>query len=159
MFDEDDAYFTGPALTSEMVQGAEAFLGVRLPASYLELLGERNGGVPKLRCVMTPFATSWAQDHIKIDAILGIGGDSGIDSTGGLGSPDLIREWGYPDIGVVVCDTPSAGHDTVMLDYRSSGPRGEPAVAYIDEDRVPRLIAPTFAEFLTALTDCPPPQL
>lgn len=36
---------------------------------------------------------------------------------------------------MVICDTPSAGHDTVMLDYSECGPEGEPSVAYIDEDR------------------------
>jgi len=42
---------------------------------------------------------------------------------------------------VVICDTPSAGHDTVMLDYTDCAVDGEPAVAYIDEDRVPRRVA------------------
>ena len=95
----------------------------------------QNGGVPTRRCYRTEFETSWAPNYFEIAGILGIG-VRGIEN-----SAYMIREWGYPDIGIVFCDTPSAGHDTVMLDYRSSS--SEPAVAYI--------VAPTFAEFLQRL--------
>jgi hypothetical protein len=49
---------------------------------------------------------------------------------------------------------PSAGHDTVMLDYSTCDTEGEPAVVYIDEDRIPKLLAPSFAEFLGGLYVC-----
>lgn len=150
----DSDYFTGPPVTAEAVQAAERSLGVRLPASYVALLGERNGGAPKLECFPTPFATSWAPDHIAIDAILGVGGEWGIDDNS-LGSRSMIEEWGYPDVGVVICSTPSAGHDTVMLDYRQCGPEGEPGVMYVDEDRAPQRIAGSFEEFIAALMECP----
>lgn len=149
---EDSDYYTGPSLNEEMVRGAEAELGVRLPRAYLDLLSVRNGGTPRNQCVPTPFPTSWAPDHFQITGILGLGGEWGIDSD--TGSKYLVPEWGYPDIGIVVCDTPSAGHDTVMLDYTDCGPNGEPAVAYIDEDRVPRRVADSFAAFIDALVPC-----
>jgi hypothetical protein len=157
-FDDEDDYFTGPPLTQEAIGTAELHLGVRLPASYLALLAERNGGVPRLTCFPTAFPTSWASDHIGIDAILGIGGERGIDSPVG-GSRYMVAEWGYPDIGVVIVDTPSGGHDTVMLDYSECGPDGEPAVVYVDEDRVPRRIAETFADFIVGFMECPPVDL
>jgi SMI1-KNR4 cell-wall len=153
VFEEND-YYTGPQLDAEMVRRAEAHLGVRLPHSYVNLLYRRNGGVPRRRCYATQFSTSWAADHIEITAVRGIGGEWGIDSASGLGSIDMIAEWGYPEIGVVICDMPSAGHDTVMLDYSESGPEGEPAVAYVDEDRIPRRIADSFEEFLMRLAPC-----
>lgn len=78
---------------------------------------------------------------------------SGID--GVYGSRYLVVEWGYPDIGLVLCETPSGGHDTVMLDYRASGPLGEPRVAYVDEDRSDVVIAETFSDFIANLIDCP----
>ncbi|WP_444963434.1 SMI1/KNR4 family protein [Nocardiopsis sp. M1B1] len=149
---EDSDYYTGPPLDGEMVRRAEADLGVRLPRGYVEVLLLRNGGTPRRRCYPTPFPTSWADDHFEISGIRGIGGDWGIDSASDGGSPYLVTEWGYPEIGVVVCDTPSGGHDTVMLDYSGCGPAGEPAIAYIDEDRVPRRIARSFGEFLARLT-------
>ncbi len=40
-----------------------------------------------------------------------------------------------------------------MLDYSGDGP--EPSIVYVDEDREPRRIADTFAEFLANLVDCP----
>jgi hypothetical protein len=153
-FFEDDDYYTGPPVTAELIAAAEATLGVRLPSAYLALLRERNGGVPRRRCFLTPFGTSWAPDRFEISAVLGVGGGGGIDSSAGVGSRDLIHEWGYPNIGVVVCDTPSGGHDTVMLDYRrTDSSDGEPSVVYVDEDRVPREIASSFGGFVEGLVD------
>lgn len=150
MFENDD-YYTGPPVDAEMVQHAERRLGLRLPRAYLDVLAQQNGGVLTRRRFPTDFATSWAPDHFEVRALLGIGGDWGIDAESGLGSSDQIKEWGYPDIGIVVCDTPSGGHDAVMLDYSGCGRCGEPAVVYVDEDRVPRRVAASFAQFIASL--------
>lgn len=151
---EDSDYYTGPPLDSGMVRRAEEELGVLLPRRYVEVLHVRNGGTPRNRCCPTSFPTSWADDHFEISGIRGIGGPWGIDPASGAGSAYLIAEWGYPDIGVVICDTPSGGHDTVMLDYSECGPEGEPSVVYVDEDRVPRRVAKSFDEFLVRLVSC-----
>jgi hypothetical protein len=58
-FFADDDYYSGPVLTPDLIVLAEARLGYRLPAAYLQLLGERNGGVPLRRCFKTNVATSW----------------------------------------------------------------------------------------------------
>ncbi|WP_280892706.1 SMI1/KNR4 family protein [Streptomyces sp. LBL] len=154
---EDGDFYTGPPLSADMISRAQQALGLQLPSSYAAVLSEKNGGVLKRRRYPTEFATSWAADHFEIRALLGIGGKWGIDSLSGLGSADLIAEWGYPEIGVAICDMPSGGHDAVMLDYSESGPNGEPSVAYIDEDRVPRTVAGSFEEFLSRLVPCSPP--
>jgi hypothetical protein len=151
---EDSDYYTGPPLDSDMIRRAEEDLGVRLPRAYVEVLLLRNGGTPRKRCYPTSFPTSWADGHFEISGIRGIGGVWGIDSSSGRGSSYLIAEWEYPEIGVVICDMPSGGHDTVMLDYSDCGPEGEPAVAYIDEDRIPRRVAQSFDEFLARLAPC-----
>ncbi|WP_326566303.1 SMI1/KNR4 family protein [Amycolatopsis rhabdoformis] len=132
---------------SNLIGAAERALGVRLPRSYLDALA--SGAVLDGRRCPTPFPTSWAADHFEVAALLGIGGPDGID--GEFGSAYLVEEWEYPDIGVVICQTPSGGHDIVMLDYTACGPTGEPFVAFIDEDRVPRRVAGSFAEFLAKL--------
>jgi hypothetical protein len=151
---ESSDYYTGRQLDEAMVRRAEEDLGLRLPRSYVEVLFTRNGGTLRRRCFPTNFPTSWAGDHFEVKGLRGIGGKWSIDSTGGKGSAYLIREWEYPDIGVVICTTPSGGHDTVMLDYSRSGPEGEPAVAYVDEDRVPRRISGNFEGFLFGLLTC-----
>jgi len=151
-FIEDD-YFTGPLLNDELVRNAEHALGVRLPRRYLELLRERNGGVPSCRCIPVEGPTSWAENHVEVLALRGIAGQWGIDAPG-LGSKHMIDEWGYPSIGVVICEMPSGGHDAVMLDYSKCGPTGEPSVAYIDEDRSVCTIAGSFSEFLSKLEPC-----
>jgi hypothetical protein len=143
---EGSAYFTGPRLTEELVRQAEERLGYTLPAAYLGVLRVRNGGRPTRPCVKTPFATSWASNHFEIEAILGIGGRWDIDSDEVISSPAMIEEWGYPRIGIVICEMPSAGHDAVMLDHAGRG--SEPTVVYIDDDRVSRAVAPSFASFV-----------
>lgn len=107
-FEADDVY-TGPPLDAELLHRAQQALHVQLPRAYIELLTRRNGGVPRRRCFPTDFSTSWASDHFEIRALLGVGGDWGIDSESGQGSKVMIAEWGYPGVGLVVCDMPSGG--------------------------------------------------
>lgn len=151
-FFTDNGHHSGPPVTDDMIVAAEATIGYRLPRAYLKLLHERNGGIPIRRCFPTTTKTSWAEDHIEISSILGIGSEQGID--GALGSAYLIHEWDYPDVGVVLCDTPSGGHDTVMLDYSACGRCGEPEVIYVDEDRRALRIAATFSDFVDGLIVC-----
>jgi hypothetical protein len=149
-------YFTGPHLTDEMIRAAEQLLGYKLPESYLRLIRVRNGGSPRRRCFPTQVPTSWAKDHIQISGIRGIGGEWGIDSED-LGSRYMIAEWGYPDVGIVIGETPSAGHDTVMLDYSECGPQGEPRVIHVEtECAEPEvlILAPDFETFVRGLVDC-----
>ena len=75
-----------------------------------------------------------ADDHIAITGIYGIGREKSNSLCGDMGSRSMIDEWGYPDIGVCICDTPSAGHDMVMLDYRECGKNGEPEVVHVDQE-------------------------
>ncbi|THV36512.1 SMI1/KNR4 family protein [Glycomyces buryatensis] len=136
-----------------MVSTAESSLGYTLPQSLVALLDDCNGGVPARRCYPISSPTSWADDHIEIKAILGIGGGHGLHSDSGFDSEYMISEWEYPAIGIVLCAMPSGGHDAVMLDYSEAGRHSEPSVAYIDENRVPQRIASSFSEFITGLRD------
>jgi tetratricopeptide (TPR) repeat protein len=120
--------------TDEMIASVEEELGYKLPNSYITLMKQHNGGIPHNIIFPTEEATSWAEDHIAITGIMGIGREKSLSICGTLGSPFMIEEWGYPDIGVVICDCPSAGHDVVMLDYRHCGKDGEPEVIHVDQE-------------------------
>ena len=117
-----------------MIASVERELGVRLPRSYVELMSVRNGGIPRNRCFPTKAPTSWAVDHVAISGISGIGRKKRYSLCGELGSAFMLEEWGYPDIGICVCNCPSAGHDMIMLDYRKCGPEGEPEVVHVDQE-------------------------
>jgi hypothetical protein len=144
----------GPELTDSMIELAEQRLGVKLPASYLKEMRQRNGG--HLRTVYCPTTrkTDWGTNFIQLRTVIGIGYPDGID--GPFGSKYMVAEWGYPDIGVLIADTPAGGHDAVMLDYRACGPIGEPSVAFIDEDRAVLPLAANFDSFVALLQESEP---
>ncbi|CAM4372163.1 tetratricopeptide (TPR) repeat protein [Paenibacillus endophyticus] len=137
-FWEDSAYardqYVSEPPTDELIASVEEELGYKLPAAYIALMKHQNGGIPHRTSFPTDEATSWAEDHIAITGIMGIGRDKSYAICGDLGSPFMIEEWGYPHIGVVICDCPSAGHDVVMLDYRHCGKDGEPEVIHVDQE-------------------------
>ena len=112
-----------------------------------------NGGIPVNDCYPTDEPTSWAEDHVAITGILGIGREKACSLCGELGSQFMIDEWKYPAIGVAICDCPSAGHDMIFLDYRACGPQGEPAVVHVDQENDYKIthLADSFEEFIRGL--------
>jgi len=141
--------------TVEMIASVEEELNYKLPASYIALMKQHNGGIPYNTCFPTEEATSWSEDHIAITGIMGIGREKSYSLCGDLGSPFMIEEWGYPDIGVVICDCPSAGHDVVMLDYRYCEKDGEPEVIHVDQEDNYKItfLAPDFETFIRGLVN------
>lgn len=121
--------------TDELIKSIENELGYKLPASYIELMKLHNGGIPGKDCYPTNETTSWAEDHVAITGIMGIGRTKTYALCGSLGSQFMIDEWGYPESGVFICNCPSAGHDMIMLDYSKCGKEGEPEVVHVDQER------------------------
>lgn len=149
-----EAYLCDPP-TEEIISSVERELGVRLPDSYLELMNVQNGGIPRKTCFPTSVETSWAADHVAISGIFGVGRNKTYSLCGELGSKFMQEEWGYPDIGICICDCPSAGHDMIMLDYRRCGNEGEPEVVHVDQEADFRItfLAKTFEQFILGLVD------
>ncbi|SDD95975.1 SMI1/KNR4 family protein [Rhodococcus tukisamuensis] len=142
------------APTDELIASIEEELGgYRLPDSYVELARMHNGGMVERPCFPMDTSTSWAEDHIQISGLYAIGRTATWSLCGELGSTFLRDEWGYPDIGIGVADTPSAGHEQIMLDYRACGPHGEPRVVHVDQEFDYRItvVAPDFATFVRGL--------
>lgn len=148
----DDDYSEPYPSNSERAE-IEAELGYKLPASYLELMQSQNGGRVRRNCFPTNQSNNWAEDHIQIVGIFGLGRDKEYTLCGGSGSQFWMQEWEYPDIGIYFADCPSGGHQMVALDYRECGPQGEPKVVYVDqEDDFSILeLAPDFASFISGL--------
>jgi len=147
--------YVEPPFTEDELAAVEQELGYKLPAAYVALMRTHNGGIPVNTEFPTSEPTSWADDHIAITGIAGIGRTKSYSLCGELGSQFMIEEWGYPAIGVYICDCPSAGHDMVVLDYSACGPQGEPTVAHVDQeaDYAITYLAPDFETFVRGLVN------
>ncbi|WP_405910089.1 MULTISPECIES: SMI1/KNR4 family protein [unclassified Streptomyces] len=156
-FDEVKATFWGeglygvqPPLADAVVQDAERRLGVRLPASLLEILRVQNGGLVAevWNAFPTDVPTSWSENHVPLDDMMGIGRHDGRLSL--LDSPYLVEEWGLPSPLVLLSGD---GHCWIALDYRACGERGEPSVTWFDVDGNTELpLAADFRTFVERLT-------
>ena len=150
----EQEYIDAPP-TDDRVAEVERELAYKLPKSYVELMKYQNGGMPKKTRHRTKQRTSWSHDHIAISGIYSIGSEKPCSLCGGFGSQFWMDEWGYPAIGVYFADCPSAGHDMVCLDYRECGPRGEPKVVHVDQERdyTITFVAENFESFIRGLED------
>jgi hypothetical protein len=66
-------YYVGITPTNEQVEEVENELGYKLPQSYIALIKQQNGGMPINTCFPTSVPTCWAENHIAISGIMGIG--------------------------------------------------------------------------------------
>jgi hypothetical protein len=148
-----DAEYLEPPPTAEVVKSIEAELGYRLPAAYVALARQRNGGMLLRRNHRTSEPTSWARDHVAVKGIFAIGRDKRRSLCGPQGSRFWMKEWGYPDIGVYFADCPSGAHTMLCLDYRQCGADGEPAVVHVDQQSKYKvtIVAPSFEAFVQGL--------
>ncbi|MCY7572346.1 SMI1/KNR4 family protein [Bacillus pumilus] len=137
----DDPY-TLKKISEKDILKTEKKLGVKLPQEYKNLVLEQNGGYLECNAFPTDRPTSWAEDHIQFDHLLGIGKKEGI-----LESDYLIKEWELPkDIILISGD----GHSWVALDYRNT--TENPPVHFFDlEMEEDFKLADSFNEFISKL--------
>ena len=132
-----------PPLTNAMLAKAERRLGVTLPAELVALLRAQNGGYTRGFAFPTHEPTSWAEDHVLLDELFGIGTDGGASI---LDTAYMTEEWGLPPGQVLLSGD---GHWWITLDYRAGA---APSVAWIDVEVGEDLqLAPSFADFLAGL--------
>lgn len=81
LWQSDNDHDRLPDLTEDLVKMAEEKLGVQLPIAYLQLLKEQNGGYLHLNAHPSPVPNSWAEDHVNVGLLFGIGEDEGIMQT------------------------------------------------------------------------------
>lgn len=156
-FDEVKASFWNPGdhgvqlpLTEAAIEDAELELGVALPASLLALLRVRNGGQVAARwnAFPTRVPTSWSDDHVPFDDLMGIGRRERTTSL--LHTRYLAEEWDLPSPIVLVSGD---GHCWIALDYRACGRKGDPAVVWFEADTGREVVLATnFESFIAGLT-------
>ena len=144
--DAENMDLIGEPPSDELIVEIEKELDYKLPASYIWLMKQHNGGLIKKTDFLVTISNSWkivwVTKFIKINSIC--------DE-----NQFMKNDWGYPDIGVAICDTPSAGHEMIFLDYRECGRQGEPKVVHIDQelDYEITLLADNFEDFIRGLVD------
>ena len=140
--------YIGKSVTDKDIKDAEAVLRYTLPATYIELLNNHNGGVLNKNCFINNNG-----DCVYVTGIYGIDRDKKYSLIGEMGNEFWISKWEYPPIGIVVADTISGGHDMIFLDYRECGPTGEPKVVRVDQecDYSITLLADNFGDFIKNL--------
>ncbi len=142
IWDQDAGEYGLPPLTVQSVKLAEEKLQVTLPSSYTELLKQQNGGYITYNAFPTNIPTSWSENHIHVEHILGIGEENSI-----LDSAYLIEEWDLPKDVVLISGD---GHSWVAFDYRKR--KENPPVIYIESDDLLIIkLADSFDEFLDGL--------
>lgn len=146
-------WYTTEPVTQNLIDSVETSLGYRLPAAYVQLMKSKNGGCPVLTNYRTAEPTSYAEDHVWIDGIAGIGYKSERALCGELGSHFWIGHWTYPDIGIYFGDGPAGGRAKLCLDYRKCGPNGNPQVVDLDAEFGYKVtvVAPDFESFIRGL--------
>ena len=140
-------YYKNPTLKNEMVKEAQQSLGVTLPTALVELLQVQNGGYTRGFVFRTTRRTSWAEDHVALNELFGIGSTDG--PTGGhnlLDTGYMSDEWGLPPKQVLLAGD---GHWWITLDYRGGS---APSVSWIDTETGDDFqLAASFDEFIAGL--------
>lgn len=125
------------------LEEAEARLGVSLPASLVTLLFQQNGGYLR---------ASWPGSVSH--TLFGIGARAPSLTTHRAWWQEAGFEGYVPDGPELLVPVDGDGHWDLCLDYRRCGPRGEPAVTWVDvELRREERVAATFGAYLDGLVD------
>lgn len=154
----DDAYYAktcvGEPLTEAIILEAETKLGYKFPASYLNLMKSQNGGKLVKNVWLGEAINSTTEYQIVLEAFYSIGKEKESSLFGRFSNAFWYSEWGYPsDVGIIIAETISGGHDMLYLDYRDCEKDGEPKVAicFQESDYKIVVLANTFEEFLSRL--------
>ncbi|MDO4777950.1 MAG: SMI1/KNR4 family protein [Tissierellia bacterium] len=145
---------TGEPLNHEMIQDAESKLGYKLPQAYIDMMKSRNGGKLTHNYCVNKNAKSNEVNVIGIECFYSIGSEKNNSLFGKFGNEFWFSEWEYPrDVGVIIAETESGGHEMIYLDYRESGKDGEPkvSVCFAEYDHKIQVLANSFEEFIDML--------
>ncbi|AIQ66122.1 cell wall assembly protein [Paenibacillus stellifer] len=147
----DEQYRLDPP-TDEQIASVEDELVFKLPAFYIQMMKEHNGGVPRKRYF--PVGDPDSSEYIEVTGLLGIGRDKSHSLCGERGSRARVIHEDYPEFGVIIGECPDE-NEVVMLDYRPSGNDGEPEVIHVAKENGNKItyLAPSFEAFVRGLKD------
>jgi hypothetical protein len=133
-----------PALTDDAVRSAEAQLAVKLPAPYLELLQQQNGGYLR---------ATWPASYAGM--LYGIGpGPASLTLDEAPWRPHNARSSWKPRKPELLIPFDGGEHWSMCFDYRKQGPQGEPSITLVDaEAREDEPVAKNFLSYLGGLAD------
>jgi len=140
-----------PPLDDATLVEVERRLSVKLPAAYVALLRDHNGGTVPEMLIPVRAPVSEAVAHALDHGYASLGSLAGVTLAEEHGSVlhtrSMTEEWGLPS-GLVLLD--GDGHSWIALDYRE--PRAEPPVVFVESDSSESIeLAPTFGAFLERL--------
>ena len=144
--------FVGSKLSAQLIQETEEKFGYKLPSSYIALLETQNGGEPFYKYLPVE---AWDGDHLELSAFFPLGAEKPYALSGKSGHDFWVKEWGYPERGLIIAETPAGPHALIMLDYSACGPTGEPCVIRVDQESEFEILvlAKDFESFIAALID------
>lgn len=145
--------YVGEMPTDSDFEKIEASLGYRLPTSYKALMKMHNGGLLRKGFFENPLQRDWTPQLFNVESVYGVDCKKPYSLCSEMGSKFWLSEWGYPDIGIVICDTMSGGHDLIFLDYSDCGPEGEPCVVHVNQESDYEItyLADNFKDFIDGL--------
>ncbi|MEG0875284.1 MAG: SMI1/KNR4 family protein [Clostridiales bacterium] len=151
--DESEESYISDYPDDAIIAKVQGKLGYKLPESYIEFMKIHNGGLVKRNCFPIDYIPTIGTDFVDFYGFLGIGSAKICSLLGDVGSAFWIDHWHYPNIGIAICDTPSAGHDLIFLDYSKVGAEGEPEVVHICEENDFKVtfLAKDFETFIKSL--------
>jgi hypothetical protein len=145
--------YVQPALTDAALREAERSLGVKLPAEYVALLRQQNGGYIRGEWGVSRILRGIGPQYPSLtetSAWWKPGKDSEKDSEDDSESGD---EWA-PRQPKLLIPFDGDGHWDICLDYRERGPRASPSITSVSgEIESEEPVAPSFIDFLARLED------
>jgi len=141
-----------------VVAWSEKQLGVKLPASYVQLVKKRNGGGLRLTGLKTlrkpPSRIASGRSIYHLGQIAGLHKTEARSITSNARSLAESADPSRTDLALCVPFEMLDEYVCTCFDYRECGPRGEPCISYIDPMRSRRsdwFVAPDFATVLRNL--------
>lgn len=142
---EGDSFAQSPPLDDETLATCEAGLGVRFPATLVELYQRQNGGAVRDADVSLFSLQASGTDALQRIAPLSVM----------LGDDDFLAELIADELGDptnVLLLAGDDGHTWTALDFNTHGPQGEPRVVWVDlECSECGEVAATFDDYVRGL--------